>query len=258
MMNILAKSLVLLHTVMSVAAMTWAISVILVSKDFGFSEPRREEIEHGNDGTATKWARHASEYDKSTVALEQADRARKMMYVYVKPALEELQKNEPYLYSNHLSYLAELERLQKSPGDIKVFRLKEGGLFLEVPVVGRPVPEGNEVAVGKSLDTYRKELAAVNADIAKTDKDIQAKLKAIKTFTGELTGTDEANQYIHPGLYQLADREFKAQSQLKVEIDEVKPHWSQALERARQLRLRRTDLELTLNKLKAVAPKVEK
>jgi hypothetical protein len=69
-----------------------------------------------------------------------------------------------------------------------------------------------------------------------------------------LTGTDENNKIVEPGLYTLLDLEFKAQTQLRVEIEEIKPYWSKATEQARLFVYRRSDLEATLQKLKAPLP----
>lgn len=260
MMNFVAKTLVLIHTVLSIAAMAWALSLFLTGKDFGWNEPRKEVLEYTSEGEPKSWVRHASTYDKSTITLDNAVKMRNLAWVYVKPALEAMHEKEPYLYTNHLHYLAELKRLRESPDAIAVMRLKDGGLFVEIPTVGRPIPDDTKKIdqVSKSLKVYAEELKKLEKDIKKVEDEITIQLGETKKFTAELTGTDEANKYVHPGLYQLADREFKTQSQLKIEIDEIKPYWSQAIEQARQYRIRRTDLEATLSKLKAAAPKTPK
>lgn len=258
-MNFIGKSLVLFHVVLSVAAMTWALWVFAHGRDLGGLEPRKEVLETDKEGNPTKSQRHASEYDKSAVALAQAVRTRDVLFSHVKPALDDIEKHDPFLYQNHLHYLAELKRLREAPDEIVIKRLKEGGLLLEVPVLGRPEYEKDPVPdVKKSYRAYKADLVKVDAEIKKIEDEIVIKVNAVKEFTKQLTGTDDKNEPTGPGLYQLADREFKKQSQIKVEIDELKPYWSQSLEQARQHRIRRTDLESTLFKLKAVAPKTPK
>ena len=260
MINFLAKSLVMVHTVFSLAAMTWALWFFLQAKDYAWIEPRKEVLVYNDDGTPKTSVRHASEYDKSVVALEQAVRARNLLFTHVKPALESIEKNEPFVYENHLHYLAEMKRLRESPDKIEVKRLKDGGLFLEVPGVGRPISDDAKKIdeVSKSFRVYQGDLKKLDQELKKLEDEINVKVRETREFTKELTGTDELNKYVHPGLYQLHDREFKAQSQLKVEIDELKPYWSQSIEQARQHRIRRTDLESTLKKLKDAMPPVKK
>jgi hypothetical protein len=89
------------------------------------------------------------------------------------------------------------------------------------------------------------------------DEESKAKISEAKRFVRELTGTDEGNKFVEPGLYQLLDQEFKAQTQLRVEIEDIKPFWSKANEQARLFVYRRSALEGTLQKLKGAAPKVE-
>jgi len=82
------------------------------------------------------------------------------------------------------------------------------------------------------------------------EKEIRRIVNDTKRFTALLTGTDEANKYVQPGLHQLIDLEFKYQEQIKTEIHDIKPSWSKAIEQSRLLQYRRADLEATLEKLK--------
>ena len=71
-----------------------------------------------------------------------------------------------------------------------------------------------------------------------------------------MTGTDETNKYVQPGLYQLIDLEFKFQTEIKNEIDDIKPNESKSIEQSRLYQYRRADLEATLQK--SVAPPATK
>ena len=262
MINFVAKFLVLVHTVLSIAGMTWAMWVFFRGTDYAYIEPRKEVLETNPDGTPKAGAtvRHASEYDKSVVALTEATKTRDRLYAHVKPALDSIYETEPYLPNNHRHYQAELKKLRESPDKLEVKRLKDGGLMLTIPN-GLPESDAEPVkGVSKSYKTYIAELKGLNAEIEKVDEENRKKISETKRFVAELTGTDEANKYVQPGLYQLIDREFKAQLQLRTEIDDIKPNWSKAIEQARLYLFRRADLEATLQKLKGPppAPKIDK
>ena len=259
MMNFLGKAMVLFHTFFSIIAVTYALWLFMRGRDIGYGEPRREAISWTADGTADKWVRHASEVDKSSAALVHAAENRDRAYVFVKPALERIRETEPHLPYNHLHYTTLLNRLRNSTEEIKVPRHKDLGLEITKPIVGKPIPAENAVeGVTKSFRAYEADLKELNEEIGKIDQECAAKVKAIKQFVRDLTGTDENNKVVEPGLYTLQDLEFKAQSQLRVEIEQIKPYWSKATEQARLFVYRRSDLEATLEKLKAPMPKIEK
>jgi hypothetical protein len=268
MINFLAKSLVLVNTVFSVAAMSWAILHVLQARDFGWTEPYKEITEYDSEGKEKSWVRHASEIDKSQVALIEAKNTRDLTYVFVKPALDQIRETEPYLANNHLHYKAELKRLLDGPGELEVKNLKDGGYALDTPAndLGKPALEDKALAnIKKSYKAYQTDLKKLYEEVDTVEEEIQKTAVAIKKFTADLTGTDEANKYVQPGLYQLTDLEFKAQTQLKIEIDQIKPHWSNAIENARLYQSRRSGLEDTLEKLKrkpappvVPTPKIEK
>jgi hypothetical protein len=275
MMNTFGKGLVLIQTMLSVAALVWAFLLFFQGRDLGFAEPRKEVMEYDKEGNPkpNSTIRFPSEIDKSTVALIAARNTRDQLFVHVQPALDNLRKTEPYLPNNHLAYQRLLKRMREAPEIIEVKRLKEGGFFVEIEKgdLGQPVQEDKAVdGVSKSYKAYAAELAKyighvkpdtkefVPGDLGKVEAELRVVAADIKKFTAELTGTDEANKYLYPGLYQLTDMEFKAQGQLKIEIDEIKPHWSKAIEQARLYLFRRSDLEATLSKLQAPPPKIQK
>jgi len=251
MINAFAKSLVLLHTVLSVIAMGVAIAFVLQARDLGWREPYEEKSEKGS-------VRYASEYDRSVAAVTVAAETRNRAYSHVKPAIDSLRSSEPYLANNYLHYVAEMDRLRNSPDDkIDVNRFEKGGTILDTPgsSLGKPVLEATAIdTVTQSYRRYAADLKKLYEDIDKVDKEINDVVANTKKITAQMTGTDEANKYVHPGLYQLTDLEFKAQAQLKNEIDDIKPHWSKAVEQARLFSYRRADLEATLEKLKGALP----
>jgi hypothetical protein len=251
MMNFLGKSLVLLHTFFSILAVTYALWLFTRGRDTGYGEPRKEAIAWNAEGLPDKYVRHASEIDKSAAALVHAAENRDRAYVFVKPALDRIRETEPHLPYNHLHYVALMNRLRNSTEPIKVFRHKDVGLEITKPIFGKPIPADTEVeGLTKSFRAYEADLKELNEEIKKLDDESTIKVKAIKQFVRELTGTDENNKVVEPGLYTLLDLEFKAQTQLRVEIEEIKPYWSKATEQARLFVYRRSDLEATLQKLK--------
>jgi hypothetical protein len=258
MINKLAKTLVLLHTALSLAGLTWALVIFFQGRDLGWIAPAKEVVEYNMpDGTPKASVRHASVFDRSTAAYTLALDSRNRTYAAVQPAIDALRKAEPFLPENHLYYVAELKRLKDATDKIEVKRLKDGGVTLDVPTYGKPVLEDAALAnITKSSVVYQKELDELFKEIDVLDKDIKKVVEATKLFTTQLTGTDENNKYIQPGLYQLVDLEYKAQTQLKVEMEEIKPNWSKAIEQARLYRYRRGDLESTLQKLRP-APAVK-
>ena len=253
MINIFAKSLVLVHAILSIAAMSWAITLFLEPRDFGWKEPRREVLVYDAEGNPKELVRHASEIDKSQAALLESKNTRDLTYAYVKPALDQIRENEAYLANNHLHYRAEMKRLQFAPGDLEVRKFKEGGLILDTPnsTLGKPAQEDSPLAsIKKSYQAYGDDLKKVLKEENDVDAEIQSDTLKTKALVAKMTGTDETNKSVHPGLYQLVDLEFKAQTQLKISIDDIKPRWSEAIENARLYQSQRNGLEATLEKLK--------
>ena len=155
MINKLAKSLVLVHTVFSLAGLAYGIFVFLQAKDFGRAEPSKEVLEYNADGTAKSSVRHASAYDKSAAAYSVAVASRDRTYAQVKPALDLLARTEPFLPENHLFFVAELDRLKKATDKIEVKRLMDGGVSLDAKDFGKPVLDDEALAnVTKSRAEY--------------------------------------------------------------------------------------------------------
>ncbi len=258
MINNLGKFLVLIHATCSIAGMMWAIMMVLQARDFGWKDPYREVTERTKDGAEKSVVRHASVYDKSEAAAVAAARMRDHTYIYVKPAIDSLQSTMPYLPNNHLFYRQEIERLKSGEGQHTPRRLLKGGVdILDKAVVGKPVFEDEDQAVksiSQSYKTYEKEYRKLVKEIEMVDLEIREIVTKTKQITEEMTGTNDKNEYVKPGLYQLTDLEFKAQGLIKTEVDAIKPSWSKAVEQARLFQYRRIDLEATLEKLKAQTP----
>src|SRR5258708_3865039 len=126
MMNVIAKSLVLVQAVLSIAAMTWAIMLVLQSRDLGWKEPAKEVFEYNSDGTPSSKpgavVRYPSEFDKSVIAVKEAGYARDRAYRHVQPALDAIDQTENLLPENHLWYLSQLKRLKEGDPGKKDFK----------------------------------------------------------------------------------------------------------------------------------------
>ncbi|MSU79303.1 MAG: hypothetical protein EXS16_14575 [Gemmataceae bacterium] len=262
MINHLGKFLVLIHVTMSVAGMMWAIMTVLQARDYGWAEPYREVTERTKDGGEKSAVRYASVYDKSEAAVVAAARMRDHNYIYVKPAIDALQATMPHLPNNHLHYRQELEKLKTGEGPLVVRRLAKGGVdTLDKAIVGKPVLEDEDQAIKsitQSYKTYEKDYQKLFKEIDAVDAEVRDIVTKTKQITMEMTGTDDTNKYIKPGLYQLTDLEFKAQGLIKTEVDDIKPNWSKAVEQARLFQYRRVDLEASLEKLKTQPPAPKK
>jgi hypothetical protein len=282
MINFVGKSLVMLHTMLSLMGMAWALMIIFQSRDLGYASPNMDVLETTQDGAPKKAIVYASEYDRSLAALTDAGRTRDRVYAQVQPAIDSVRSAEPFLSDNHLFYVAQKKRLMESKTPIEVRRLKNGGLTLEAPL-GKPIPEQNVVALTfhdastdmkgnievkdrtefltKSLEMYAEDLKVLLGHIdPKTKKvtkgkidlieeEIQGIVERTQEYTYQLTGKNKLDEYEQPGLYKLFDLEFDAQTRIKKEQDDIKPYWSQAIEKARLLRYRKLDLEAQRDKL---------
>jgi hypothetical protein len=255
MINFLSKSLVMVHAILSIGAFFWAFMVFWQGRDFGWSEPYLEVLEYTSEGKPKVAFRRASEYDKSYAAVKEAERTRDRVYARVKQPVADYRAVEPYLANNHFVYMTSLERLKSADGPIEVRRLKDNGVALDVPDIGKPVPEDKPLPqIVKAYKAYEVDRKKVLEDCKAVEVDIRNVVTETKKLTAQLTGTDEANRPIHPGLYYLKDMEFAAQQELKKEIEATKPEEFKAIRQANDLRDRRMGLQATLDKLKAPPP----
>jgi len=258
MFNFLSKFLVLIHTVLSLLAMSWAIMLFFQNRDFGKREPHLEVTERDKEGKVKSAIVHASDYDKSAAAVKLASETRDRVYAQVAPAIDAVRAVEPYLSSNQLVFVSELIRLDRSDEPIEVRRLEQGGAVLEHDL-GKPKAEAEVVpGVSKSYRVYWADYKKLHAEI----KDYEPKNRKLsadtKKLTAQLTGTDEDGKYVHPGLYQLIDLEFNAQGEIRKAIDAIKQPHSQILEQARVLQFRHDNLRTTLEKLEPNHPLLKK
>jgi hypothetical protein len=253
--NFMGKSLVFLHTLISLVAMAWAIGLFLQFTDWGWKEPR-QELE----------TRIASEFDKSAAALKLAVKARDMVLPPIKPAHDRIAEAEARYPANHLFYLQELEKLRGEPllpgkasflaakGAFEAKEFKGPGLPLDNnKATGKPILETKIEGLEKPLLEYRSDLDKVKGEVVKVEKDIEAVLEKTKEITYTLTGMDDTGKKVTIGLYDLVDAEYESLTRARAEYEDLKPIWAQTLEEARLYSTRRVGLETILDSLKKTA-----
>jgi hypothetical protein len=225
MINIIGKTLVVIHVALSVLAMTWAAALLLQFVDWGWKQPRLDVNE-----------RVPSELDKRTAAVNEAVRAQKMALAPVKKSKEDLFGAMSRYAQNHLYYRNELEKLRSYQGDAAL-------------VVKEPLTNQNVEGVDKSIVQYEKVLQGLQADndkLVKENRDWTAKAQQI---TMQLGGLDETGKKVKVGLYDLLENEAQMQARIRFEKDYIQPQWAEALEQAQQFRERREGLQRALDRL---------
>lgn len=243
MFNTLGKTLVMIHVVASLLAMTAAAGIYLQQIDWGWKEPRKY-LEQ----------RVPSEIDKRAAALEEAYKGLALVVPELKPAQEQLRAAEGRFGPNHLYYVKELARLrrdQKPIKPVKEIKMKDGRPVLDVPVIGRPEYDKDDSLIAKSYQSYRGDLGALRGEIKKVEEEIAALVSQEKELTLKLIGEkDDMGKVVRPGLYELKEIERRRATQVQFEIDYLKPRWLDTLNEAQSFRERRVDLEETLEAIR--------
>ncbi len=242
MMNFLGKALVLVHTLLCLVGMAWAVAMYLQFTDLGWKVPRQQLDQS-----------IPSEFDKSVASLKLALQGRDLVMPGVRPPQDSLRDAERYLPGNHLFYAAELERLRSASDPIVVKGIAEGLDSLEPskrPGLGKPKLDVEMKGFEKSYDAY---LADLQGQLKKIDDEQAAIRKTIeqtREINYQLTGKDDAGESKTKGIYDLLDVETQTQSRLKAEREYMQPFREQAVEEARLFQLRRVGMERTLQRLK--------
>ena len=93
MINAFAKTLVLLHALMSLAGMAVAITLVVSTRDLGRTEPVLEVQEYHPDNKPKTVVLHASDYDISRAVVVEAGKNRDRMYAVVKPEIDRIKSS---------------------------------------------------------------------------------------------------------------------------------------------------------------------
>jgi hypothetical protein len=253
-MSTLGKILVLINFTLSLLFFGWAVAVYFNQVDWGWKDPRKELD-----------ARVPSEIDKRLVVIKEALRARERMAADLKLARDALTYYEPRLYQNRLWYHEELNRLRSAPKTIQVWGWKigkDGRPELDQTQFGQPAKgpdvvftnaKGKPVAVDRSYDTYRAQLAVKHGEVEKVQERIRDLIEKQEKITLKLNGVkDDKGVVVRPGLYVLRDHEDDIQKRVTEETEYLRPLWVRELVDAQLLVERRQLLEERLAELKAL------
>jgi hypothetical protein len=265
MINLLGKSLAVVHAGLSVMLMAFAIALYVNAVDFGWKVPRREYIESEKRPPGKNLA-VPSNYDKREAAMRRVARAKYDAVVRLGVAQASYIEVEPFLGDNHVRADAELDRLENAPSgaplDIRTFKFdgETGLLVLEAGTnrqLGFPVLDPVVPNVNKSLATYKGELKAWDTKIRLAQKDTEDILAKEKALTIRMIGLvdkdgnqiKEGGAVVQPGWYYLMEVESATHRILKREINDLQPLWVKELVDSQLLISRREILKRRLEEL---------
>jgi len=254
MMNVLGKAFVIVHTVLSMAALMLGILIWFEFIDWGRLEPRTVlVVKDAKDSKKDEYQAIASQYERAVIMLEEAGLARDRVLPLAAPAMASLRQAENIYPDNHLAYASEIERLyyDENP-QIEIKPLMNPGLEFDKngPKLGRPIYGEKLDDIDAPYRRYAGDLKKALEDISKVEEDIAKLVKDNKEITAVLTGRDEdTGLKVKHGLNELLDIEYRALQQARAEREYLKPQSAQQLEEARVYALRRAGLEATRARL---------
>jgi hypothetical protein len=231
MMNLIGKSMVIIHLALSMAALGWALSLYFDLVDWGWKTPRKE-VDYI----------FASEFDKRVVHQKEGYRRRDEHYPAVKYHWPKVREAEKYFVQNNLFYKKELELLVSDPHEIEIKDLKydKGILQLEFPVLGKPVFQE------KQIPEKKKSRESSIAAGKKLYEDIQkVELELREWETKQLSHTEQMKS-----LRELRDIEVQQQTELRKERLYLEPREVEVRKEAEVYRERRQNLEERLAEIK--------
>ena len=222
MFNRIGKNLVLVHTTFSLLALGYALAVYLKFTDLGWKEPFKVWE------TKDSGYRIPSDLDKRTAALYDLYRTRERATPGIQPPLDVLAETMDRFPKNHLFYVDELNKLQKSTDPIQPKALKwdKGNLVLDTPgkSIGKPVLEAPIPGIDKSLTTVQQELKKIQGDVETITPEIHKLVEQADAITIELYGTkdDKGNTDVI-GLYEILEKEREHQDKIAAEKEYITP-----------------------------------
>ena len=246
--NSLGKLLVLINLAASVLFMTFAGAIFLQKVDWGWKEARKD---------ITGQYRIPSEIDQRNAAVKEAHMGVALAMPGLLISQGELAAAQPRFPDNHRWYVKEIDRLKNDPGDkieIRDFAIdkKTGAPDLDPKVSGRPKLGKPIAGLSKSYRKYTDDWKAVQEKIDVVIKDIKELIDKEEKLTFKLNGKDKAGKVVEgkAGLYELLEREAKAQNEAKFRKEYLLPLWVGALQEVSSFQERRQQLEATIDKLK--------
>jgi hypothetical protein len=235
-MNYVGKSLVFVQLGLSLVLLSWGVAVFAYPVDLGWKEPRKVWVDPPEGKKDNE--RIASELDKRAAAVRLAVDAKHRAVARADKAVQELRGIEHRFWQYHLAYLAELDKLERAPGNIEIreILLQNGTPVLSKDSLGvvldKPFKDVNQ-----SFAAYDKIRIDREGQIDKLQEEIRKLLEAEQQVTLHVSGKDETGKRLGPGLYGLLEIEAAKQQKLKEEHDYLQPLWIRELNSA-QIQLR--------------------
>lgn len=255
MRNLISKSLVQAHLVVSVLALAWALSLYFDPVDWGWKTPRKE-VDYVI----------ASELDKRRAEEKETYRRRDFHYPAVKDGWPAIREAEEFFVQNNLWYRKELDRLAAHPEKIEVYPLKyvDGILELETKdsSLGKPAYKDNKEKkeeplpdLEKSLKSYQADLQEIYKTAEKLEREFRDwQLKQKENSEAKIGKFDNGKQ-TKKGLLDLRAIEIEMQARILDEIRYLQPREVVFRRDAEIYRERRKTLEEDLERALKNAPK---
>lgn len=246
--NMIGKTLVFLHLIASVTALSWAGAVFMQFTDWGWKEPRKE-LDY----------RVPSEYDKRAADLADAQRARDMNYGTIKPAQADVRDSAEAFVQNHLWYREQLVRLKSDPSpmlEIKQIKYADGRPVLDPDTaLGKPVLEAVVPLLAKSYTGYLEDFKKALADGIEVNKETIMWVESEQEVTRKINGLDEKDKRTRAGLYDLLEDERRVQASIDFEKDYLRPLLVKSMNEAEIYGERKIRLEQALDRVIKARPK---
>lgn len=245
MMNRLGKGLVLLQLAMSLLFLAMALAIFFQAMDWGWKEASKDLT-----------YRIASEFDKRSAAVSNAQRVLAAITPSVTTAQANLTEIEPFLGDNHLWYRKKLKELRSERNDIAVKEIKVGSngtVVVDGPKgkrLSKPVLDEAAADITKSFDSYVGVLKDLQKEIDAADADIRKLVEQEKELTLQLIGVREMDKVVKMGLYALLEKEADAQAQIRFEKEYLDRLWANVQQDQDLYIGRQHQLQMTLARMK--------
>jgi hypothetical protein len=221
--NFLGKSLVFLHLVLSMLALSCSAAIYLQFVDWGWKEPRQElnyQVASHIDKRVAAYKLALANRDLHYRPLKQGKESR------VSEAQEGLHETQTAFAQNHLYFEKELARLKSDPADeieVKapsenIFDLDPAESRTGKPALGEVIP-----SIKKSLASYEKDRQKLKKDAEDVSTEVTKWIKEGEIITTKLNGFDKEGKKTKTGIYDLREEEITAQAQIKFEREYLEP-----------------------------------
>jgi hypothetical protein len=241
MINLLGKTLALVHVGLSLALLGLAGVVYLRAVDLGWKEPLRyyRQSKDNKENVLVP-----SLFDKREAAVRTYSRFKRDQLASLARAHASLSEVGMDLGENYLQGEEQLARVENAEDKIVIFDIKyndAGGVVLKpgsrglgFPLLEVPLAGGFDrsyagyLALLQSVDARMKDIQEKTSDLITKEKEVTDRLIGEADKGGEPI-RDKSGSVIKPGWYYLIEVESKAQRDLLKELDYLRPLWVKEL-----------------------------